>query len=232
MTGRSRQLALELPHRQALGRDDFLVTSSNAAAVALVDDWPNWPARTALIVGPPGSGKTHLVEVWRQKSNAARILSSDLTVETAPDLISTGAVAIEHTGAPYDERAFFHLLNLVKQQNGFCLIASGTRPEQWNIGIPDLLSRLRAVPVLEILPPDDALLRGVLVKLFFDRQINADESIVSFMLTRMPRSLEAARLLVAEIDRRALEKQTEVTRPFVARVLAEFASPELFSDEG
>ncbi len=232
MTGRSRQLALELPHRQALGRDDFLVTSSNAAAVALVDDWPNWPAHTALIVGPPGSGKTHLVEVWRQKSNAARVLASDVTVENAPALVATGAVAIEHTGAPHDERAFFHLLNLVKQQNGFCLIASCTRPEQWNIGIPDLLSRLRAVPVLEILPSDDALLRGVLVKLFFDRQINADESIISFMLARMPRSLEAARLLVAEIDRRALEKQAEVTRPFVAKVLAEFASPELFSDEG
>jgi chromosomal replication initiation ATPase DnaA len=89
---------------------------------------------------------------------------------------------------------------------------------------------LRAIPVLEILPPDDTLLRGVLVKLFFDRQIAADESTISFMLTRMPRSLGAARLLVAEIDRRALEERAEVTRPFVAKVLADFSAPELFGD--
>ena len=85
--------------------------------------------------------------------------------------------------------------------------------------------------MIEILPPDDALLRGVLVKLFFDRQIAAEESTISFMLTRMPRSLGAARMLVAEIDRRAMEERAEVTRPFVARVLGDFSAPELFGEQ-
>ena len=230
MTGRGRQLVLELPHRQALGRDDFLVTDSNRAAVALIDDWPAWPSHAAIIVGPAGSGKSHLVEVWRQHSKAARIAATEIRVETAPENLLSGALAIEDVAAPLNERGLFHLLNLASQNNGSILLTAQTRPEAWKIALPDLLSRLKAIPVLEILPPDDALLRGVLVKLFFDRQIAADEATISFMLTRMPRSLGAARLLVAEIDRRALEERAEVTRPFVARVLADFSAPELFGD--
>jgi chromosomal replication initiation ATPase DnaA len=231
MKGHGRQLVLELPHRQALGRDDFLVTGSNSAAVALIDHWPDWPAHAAMIVGPPGSGKSHLVEVWRQRSKAARVQASDVRVEAAPELLLSGAAAIEDAGPLLDERGLFHLLNLARQQDSSVLLTTQTRPEHWKIALPDLLSRLKAIPVLEILPPDDALLRGVLVKLFFDRQIAAAESTISFMLARMPRSLGAARLLVAEIDRRALEERAEVTRPFVAKVMSDFSAPGLFGDE-
>jgi chromosomal replication initiation ATPase DnaA len=231
MKGQGRQLVLELPHRPALGRDDFLVTASNSAAVALIDHWPDWPAHAAVIVGPPGSGKTHLVEVWRQRSKALRVQAADVRVEVAPEILQSGAAAIEDAAAPIDERGLFHLLNLARQQGSSILLTAETRPEHWKIALPDLLSRLKAIPVLEILPPDDALLRGVLVKLFFDRQIAAAESTISFMLARMPRSLGAARLLVAEIDRRALEERAEVTRPFVAKVLAGFSAPGLFGAE-
>ncbi len=231
MTGRGRQLVLELPHRQALGRDDFLVTGSNAAAVALIDHWPDWPAHAAMIIGPPGSGKSHLVEVWRQRSKAVRVQAAKVKIETAPAILVSGAAAIEDAAPPLDERGLFHLLNLARQQGSSILLTAETRPEQWKIALPDLVSRLNAIPVLEILPPDDALLRGVLVKLFFDRQIAAAESTISFMLIRMPRSLGAARLLVAEIDRRALEERAEVTRPFVAKVMADFSAPGLFGDE-
>ena len=231
MKGQGRQLVLDLPHRQALGRDDFLVTASNSAAVALIDHWPDWPAHAAVIVGPPGSGKSHLVEVWRQRSKATRVQAADVKVETAPEILVSGAAAIEDAAPPLDERGLFHLLNLAKQQDSSVLLTAETRPEHWKVALPDLLSRLKAIPVLEILPPDDALLRGVLVKLFFDRQIAAAESTISFMLARMPRSLGAARLLVAEIDRRALEERAEVTRPFVAKVLADFSAPGLFGAE-
>jgi chromosomal replication initiation ATPase DnaA len=231
MTGRGRQLVLDLPHRQALGRDDFLVTESNAAAVALVDSWPSWPSHAALLVGSTGSGKSHLLEVWRQRSNATKVSAGDVRVETAPEHLATNALAVEDAAAGLDERGMFHLLNLATQQGSSILLTAQTRPESWGIAIPDLLSRLRAIPVIEILPPDDALLRGVLVKQFFDRQIAAEESAISFMLTRMPRSLGAARMLVAEIDRRAMEERAEVTRPFVARVLGDFSAPELFGEQ-
>ena len=230
MIQRGRQLVFDLPHRQALGREDFLVTSSNAGAVALIDAWPSWPSNAALLTGPAGSGKSHLAQVWRQRSNALIANASALTIEDAPAMLATGALAIEDATTSMNERALFHLLNLAKQQANSVLITARTPPEAWKIGIVDLLSRLRALPLLEILPPDDDLLGGVLVKLFLDRQIAVEESIIKFMLSRMPRSLAAARVLVAEIDRRALEEHAEVTRLLVGKILVEFSAPELSAD--
>lgn len=225
MNEKSRQLVLDLPLRQALGRDDFLVTSSNSAAVELIDQWPNWPTYGAIIVGPPGSGKSHLVEVWRQKAGAQLVHASDLTIESA---LQNATLAIEVEGV-FDERAFFHVLNLAKAHH--LLITAQSIPANWNLVIPDLLSRLNALPVVSILQPDDALLRGVLVKLFADRQISIDEAMISYILLRMPRSLEAARSIVAKIDQQALIERAEVTRPFVARVMTNFTSPEFFEAE-
>ena len=147
MKGQGRQLVLDLPLRQALGRDDFLVTASNSAAVALIDHWPDWPAHAAVIVGPPGSGKSHLVEVWRQRSKALRIQAVDVRVEAAPEILRSGAAAIEDAAPPLDERGLFHLLNLARQQGSSILLTAQMRPEHWKIALPDLLSRLKAIPV-------------------------------------------------------------------------------------
>ena len=99
------------------------------------------------------------------------------------------------------------------------------------MSIADLRSRLRASPAVELKPPDDALLRAVLVKHFTDRQIAVDEAVVSYLVSRMERSFEAARRLVAEIDRRALAEKADVTRSFVARVVGEWSEPGLFEED-
>ena len=70
MAAKGTQLALDLRHRVAMGREDFLVSPSNADAVAWIDRWPDWPGPALVIVGPPGSGKTHLGQVWRQPAGA------------------------------------------------------------------------------------------------------------------------------------------------------------------
>ncbi len=227
----ARQLVLELPHRAALGRDDFLVTGSNAAAVAMIDQWPDWPSHAVLLVGPEGSGKSHLVEVWRQKSGAERVAAGELAEPAIPTQLAAGALAVEDAPGPeLDEKALFHLLNYASQQNAFVLITSNRHPSQWPIKIPDLLSRLKALSAVELGAPSDDLLRGVLVKLFTDRQLAVDESVISYLLVRMPRSLASARSLVAEIDRRALEERAEVTRTFAGRVLGALGSPQLFQE--
>jgi chromosomal replication initiation ATPase DnaA len=230
MNDRSRQLVLDLPLRQALGRDDFLVTNSNSAAVALIDQWPNWPSYGAIITGPPGSGKSHLIEVWRQKTGASICKASALTIDAVPTLLDDQKLAIE-VDREFDERALFHLLNLARQSNTHLLLTANMAPANWNLQIPDLKSRLNALPLVAILPPDDALLRGVIVKLFADRQIYVEEATISYILLRMPRSLEAARSLVTQIDQQALTEKAEVTRPFVARVMAEFTSPSLLEPD-
>lgn len=226
-----RQLLLDLPHRTALGRDDFLVTASNRAAVAMIDAFPDWPHHALALVGPPGSGKSHLLEVWRQLSGARLCQAVEITVHSAADHLASGAVAVDDASAETSEQALFHLLNVAKQSGGFVLLASASPPSAWGVSLPDLATRLNAIPVATIGLPDDDLLRGVLVKLFADRQLAVGEAVVSYLVRRMPRSLDAARGLVAEIDRQALEHKTEVSRGFVARVLQDFIAPELFGED-
>lgn len=225
----SHQLVLDLPLRPAMGRDDFLVAPSNAAAVALIDSWPQWPAYGAILVGPEGAGKSHLAQVWQARSGAVLMPLQDLSVERAADALAGQALALEHGGGGIDEKALFHALNLARQKSAHVLITAAQGPEGWGLQLPDLISRLKALPVIPILPPDDVLLRNVLVKLFADRQIHVDDSVVGYLLLRMPRSLAAARQVVALIDQRALAEKAEVTRPFVAKVLAETQNPDLFT---
>lgn len=226
MTSVATQLSLDLGHRAAFGRDDFLVTPSNTAAVGIVDQWPQWPTHAAVIAGPAGSGKTHLALVWQNRSHALVALPTAFAVDDVPDISANGSVIVEdlHLGA-ISETALFHLLNHARQTNASILFTSAVWPLRY-VSLPDLKSRLDALPIAHILPPDDALLRGVLVKQFTDRQIAIDEALISYLVTRMPRSLEVARQLVARMDAEAMEQGVAVTRSFAGKILSQFENAE------
>jgi chromosomal replication initiation ATPase DnaA len=214
-----QQLVFELPHRPAMGLEDFLVSESNAAAVALIDRWPEWPVGAAVLVGPKGSGKTHLANVWLLRSSAVMVESWGITRDQVPAIASAGAVIIEDMQKLGDEAALFHLLNLVREQRLQILLTTDTAPGDLHIGLPDLHSRLKALPLASISTPDDALLRAVLVKLFADRQLNVEPHIIDYVLVRMERSMWAAERFVAKADRRALMLQRRVTRAIAASAL-------------
>jgi chromosomal replication initiation ATPase DnaA len=218
-----RQIPLSLPHRAALDRADFLVGAANAAAIALIDRWPDWPARSVLLAGPIGSGKSHLVEISRAASGAGVAAASDLAPADAETLLAAGAVAIEdlHAG-PLDEAALFHLLNLAHERKAAVLMTSRVWPSALPLALPDLASRLRAAQPVELAEPDDDLLRRVLTKLFADRQLIVDRSVIEFILTRMERSLEAASLIVDRLDKDALAEGRAITQRFAAEALAGF----------
>ena len=198
----------------------FGVTDSNAQAVDLIDRWPQWPSSALLLIGPRGSGKTHLAEVWRKASGAIEINADQLEPGKVPDLLSNGAVVVEDApGDMLDETALFHLLNLAKEQSSHVLITTRDVPNLWNVALPDLLTRLNALSQTHLEAPDDILLRAVLVKLFTDRQIVVGEGVVEYLVVRMERALGAADDLVAELDARALAEKVAITRPFAAKVL-------------
>ncbi len=229
----ARQLILDLPQRQALGRDDFLVTASNAAAVAMIDRYPDWPSYGIVLTGAPGSGKSHLLAVWRQAAGARLMNAEDIGHEPPDRLLAQGALAIDNApGQALDERALFHLLNLARQTGAHVLLASEADPAHWPVALPDLASRRKALAVARLEPPDDSLLRGVMVKLFADRQVTVEESVISYLMLRMPRSLEAVRTLVAGIDRLALVEKAPVSRALAARALHALAEPGLFPEDG
>jgi chromosomal replication initiation ATPase DnaA len=215
-----RQLPLSLPHRPSLGRADFLTGDANAAAIAFVDRWPEWPARPVLLHGPAGSGKTHLTEIWREASGAEMLTAAELTEEAAVSAGAQKAFAVEdlQTG-PLDEAALFHLLNLAAERGTALLLTSRVPAALLPIALPDLASRLRAALPLELAAPDDELLRRVLIKLFSDRQLTLDKAVVDFIVTRMERSLEAANLVVERLDQEALAAGRPITIRFAAEAL-------------
>jgi chromosomal replication initiation ATPase DnaA len=215
------QLAFDLDPAENFSRDDFIRGAGNAAALDLLESWPNWPARTVAIVGPEGSGKSHLAAIWAAAAGARRLAGRALDEPAVPAALATGALALEcgAVDADLDERALFHLLNLVQEQRAFLLLTARTAPAAWPIALLDLASRLRAVPVVTLAAPDDAMLRAVLVKLFADRQGMVDEALVSYLMVRIERSFAAARSIVATLDREALRRQRPVTRALAGEIL-------------
>jgi len=215
-----RQLALALDHAESFAREDFLSGPSNAAALALVDSWPDWPDRAVVLVGPEGSGKSHLAAIWAADSGARFLAARSLAQANLPAALATGALVVEDVAAGvYDERALFHLLNLVREEGALVLLTARTAPVGWAVALRDLASRLNALPVVAMAPPDDALLRALLVKLFADRQLAVDEGLVGYLVTRIERSFAAARAVVARLDEEALRQQRPLTRALAAEIL-------------
>ncbi len=221
-----RQLVLELPLTPGMGREDFFVTSANAAAHETISTWPATPEDppALALVGPPGSGKTHLSEIWRLEHDALRATPTELNVEAVPVLLSRGALLLEDMpGEKLDETALFHLLNMARQEGAHVLMTATGSPATWSIALPDLRSRLAALPIAVLGPPDDELLRVVLVKLFADRQLLVGADVISYLLLRMERSLKAAQELVAALDEAALSEHRRITRQLARKVLEELA---------
>jgi chromosomal replication initiation ATPase DnaA len=214
-----RQLALALGHTESFAREDFLEGPSNAAALALVEAWPDWPDRAVVLVGPEGCGKSHLAAIWATTAGARSIAARALEGTNPPAALATGALVIEDL--PSDDSGqhiLFHLLNLIREEKAFMLLTARTPPANWNIGLRDLASRLKALPLVTLSAPDDALLRAVIVKLFTDRQLALDESVIAYMITRIERSVAAARAAVSLLDREALRQQRPITRALAADV--------------
>ncbi len=222
---RWQQLGLELPLDPHFSRDDFLVSRSNAAALQMIEAWPHWPDNVLLLIGAPGSGKSHLAAIWAARAGAeifsgARLAETDVTGLTAlaakPALVVDDADALGGAEAP-----LFHLLNLARQEKQSLLLTARQPPDLWGLTTPDLLSRLRLAPVVELGAPDDELLRAVLHKLFRDRQLLVDATVVDYIALHIDRSLDVARAVVEALDQTALARGSAITRALARELLAD-----------
>jgi chromosomal replication initiation ATPase DnaA len=178
--------------------------------------------RTVLLRGPEGSGKSHLAAIWAREAGARTVAPHALDGADVPIALATGALVLENLAeGRFDEAALFHLLNLAREERAFLLITARTAPATWRIATPDLASRLRALPVVALTAPDDALLRAVIVKLFADRQLAVDEGLVTYLANRIERSFVAAKAAVEALDREALRLKRPVTRALAGELFRE-----------
>jgi chromosomal replication initiation ATPase DnaA len=218
----SEQLTFDLPTRPALERGDFFIANSNALALAMIEDCENWPQNKHLLVGPRGSGKTHLANVWANQRGARVIASRDITDQAveeyaAQDLVIDDVPSL--LGERSREATLFHIHNLCLA-NGNALLMTGTGDvSTWNCVLPDLASRLNGTRTARLDPPDDILFQALLAKLFADRQLFPPPDVFPYLLLRLERSYDAAQMAVNHIDRAALSRKRAITRSFVASII-------------
>ena len=220
------QLTLDLPHEPLMGREDFLESESNEKALKIIEEWPNWPSNFVILFGPKGSGKTHLVEIWREYAGAQIFDVTDLSRIDVTQVVVEGPIAVEDISneIEFDQLALFHLINSVLSENGSLVITTSELPATWKVSKPDLKSRIRLATVAELSIPSDNLLRQVLMKLFADRQLEVKENVIEYMVIHMERSLQFAQDLVREVDNFSLRESRRITKPVVAKVLNEMGS--------
>lgn len=227
MPDRFYQTALNLPVRSLTGRSDFFVSKENAEAVALIDSFPN-EFHGAVIFGEKGCGKTHLAHLFCAKVlektgkdvlilSAREYRGSDLSdvLEKSPYLV------LENLEKPVDEQFLFHLINSVKSLNGFVFMTSCQPVCAWGVRLNDLMTRLKALPCVEILQPEEMLMQAVLIKQFADRQLSVSPEVIAYILKNMERSFKAASLLTQKADELSLAERRAITIPLIRKVLNE-----------
>ena len=214
-----RQLPLDLAAADRQAREDLVVGASNAAAVALIDGWPDWPAPVVVLAGPSGAGKSQMGAVWRERSDAVLLTAGEIG-KAAIEAATRGPVFIDDADAgPLDEEGLFHLINAVRGADTHLMMTARRFPVSWPVALPDLRSRLKAAALVEIGEPDDALLGAIMVKLFADRQVEVEPHVIDFIVRRIERSLATAIGVVDRLDRLALERKCRISRSLAGEVV-------------
>jgi len=205
------QMPLDLGGGPSYAAADFLVADNNRDAFAAIEDWARWRSPALALVGPEGSGKTHLAHLFALRSGGAVVDAAALRGDAVPSLVEQSALALEDADRGVDEPALFHLINLSRERGRRLLLTGRLPPARWPLALADLRSRLAALPIATIGPPDEVLLGALLVKLFADRQLRIDPDLPAYLLARLERSFAALRAAVAQLDRASLERHRPVT---------------------
>ncbi|CAH2601591.1 Chromosomal replication initiator protein DnaA [Rhodovastum atsumiense] len=213
-----RQLALPFPHPPHHGAADFLPAGSNLAALEWLRSIGAWPQGRLALWGPEGCGKTHLLTVWAARHHGALVAGSLLSRAAAEGPPRRPVAVDDADTAP--ERPLLHLLNAAAEARLPVLLAGRAPPARWEVGLPDLASRLRAITAVEIGPPEDELLRRLLQLLLAEHQLAVPEPVQETLLLHLPRAQGAVREAVARLDHAALAAGGRVTRALALAVAA------------
>ena len=218
---KDEQLVLTLPYRISVDRLDFFVAPSNEKAVSLVDDWPHWDNRVQVLYGSRSCGKSHLASVWKMSSHAHIINEDSLYESNLVDMMDRPALIIDNLNHldVENEHILFHLINHAYQKNTYLLFLLYQLPRDIYMTLPDLKSRLLSFPITFMDSPCDVLMRAVIVKLFYDRQLVVDEKIVEYIISRLERSFIALNRLIEQIDYVSYRDKKPITIPLIKQFM-------------
>ncbi|MEO9468864.1 DnaA/Hda family protein [Parasphingorhabdus sp.] len=194
------QFALPLETTPSRGNDGYIVTDANANVDAQLLDWENWPNNVGILIGPAASGKTAMAEQFLRMSGGRCFEVSEREVG----------------------EELFHLWNLVQEDQKPLLIVSSLPVSAWNVELPDLRSRLAASLLIEIGPPDEAMLKGLFHKFFAARGLAISEDASSYLARRMDRNYLDVQILAQKMDNLATEQKKSITRRVAQDILFAF----------
>ena len=211
------QLRLKLERAADFSRYRFIVSGPNKDAVQALDVWPDHRGGALALIGPEGVGKSHLASAWAARVGARRLTSADLDSDGLSGAV--GPLLFDNADEALHGEAFFHLLNKVQQPDCCLLLTGRTPPSTWSADVPDVRSRLNALAVIELHAPDDAILRGVLLKMFDERHIRPPSDLIAYLLLRMERSTSAADAIVKALDETASATNRPISRMLAREIL-------------
>ena len=209
------QLTIEMPKRTALNREDFLVNVRNKVAVDFIDNFYKKSIKLGILIGPKGSGKTHLVNVFCKSLEGVNwsFLSSEN--KNIYDIFNTNDVIIieniNNFHSKQKEEFLFHSINLSKELNKALLLTSSLQVSKLNFKMSDLVSRLEAMNTASIEEPDDTLMEALIIKLFNDRQISVKPKTVNFLMQRIERSYLGVSEIIELIDKVSLSQKKSIS---------------------
>ena len=217
------QLTIKMPNRSALGRDDFMVNECNQAALDFIDSFYKSKIRTGVLIGPKGSGKSHLVNVFCNNTEIDKLkILQNFNIDIYKIFEENDAIIIEDidlVSSKDEEEHLFHCINLSKELKKILLLTSGTELSNINIKIPDLRSRLDSLQRIKILEPNDDLMNSLILKLFHDRQILIKPNILKYLLKRIDRSYAGISEIISLIDNASLSKNKSISIALIKELL-------------
>lgn len=209
------QVPLDFPFRPSYRKEDFIIAPSNREAYQWVTTWPSWPDRVFFLHGPEGSGKKHLAHIWAAMAEARFLVQAEEVEKILDGTYTEKAFVVDLASVSLPEILFFHLLNHIREHNKWLLIIAENTKKRLGYNLPDLNSRLAALPSATLQEPDDELMGALIFKLFSDRQLQVGEDVVRYLLTRIERSFPAIHVMVERIDEEALRLQQNITIPLI-----------------
>ncbi len=224
----NEQLIFNLNGKCGVGLENFFISKSNELAVNVVKNWKEWPTKKLLLIGPPGSGKSHLAEFWAEEVGADKISIGDIGDFDIVRLSEKRGLLIDNidklatlsfTHQRIVEEKLFYLLNLTMQTSCYFMMTSSTALSSWGLKLPDAISRLKTGVTAELFPPDDKLLVAVMLKQFDDKQIKVSPEFISFVSKRISRSFDSIREFVDLIDKLSLKRKRDITIPIASELI-------------
>ena len=215
----NNQLIFKFPTKKIYLKEDFYVSKSNEEAYNFISRWPKWIKKIVNIFGPPGSGKTHVSSILKNKTSYLHIDAKHLDDNIFFQFKSKEALIIENFNEKTSEKLMFSLWNIVLQDNKYLLITSHKPINTYKFNLPDLKSRINSCIRIGIRLPDDDLIGVMLAKNFSDRQVTVEKKHIDYIIKRIDRSYEKISQFISILDKSSLKKGAPFSLKLIKEVL-------------